>query len=327
MCIPELIFFDDDSHDRHSRRRGNAIRPLSAESNTPQPLLASPPFVVHVSPKIGHHHHPSIRHQPTRRSTAPLPSRGREDMEWREGSRAVRAAAQKREPEDKKRNVIEVKKEVIVESQPKATVPEVTITAATPMMGRESKPASAASKPTIVEADVTVQPPLQRTVSEPQPAQVRQAPLSASIPAPVPSPAAALAAARPPPQRQPRTSQQQQDQPYVYEHRHSSQGRRHSPSNDSISSRSLRGLKRRLSSIWAHVAGLERWAMDEDARERQARRNRERIELTSEERGRGRRPRRREDGEEWGRKSGLRMIGGRDGEGLGLHLGECKKSL
>lgn len=208
-----------------------------------------------------------------------MPSREREDIEWREGFRAGREAAQKREAEERKRSAVPPIKVEMVESQPKANVPEILITAATPTKGTAPKPAT-------VEAEVNVQPPMQRTVSAPQP---NPSP-SASAPTPVSNTAAAPSKAPPAPfqeQEQPRNppkNQQHhhhhhQDQPYTYEHRRFYRGgRRHSPSSssDSASSRSLRGLRRRLSNIWAHVSGLERWAMDEDTRARQARQNRER---------------------------------------------------
>ena len=282
MCIPELIFLDDESRDRPSRLRRKAISPVPVNSNEPSPLLSSPPFVVQISPKIGHHHHhPSVRQQPIRQRSAPLPQRKLEDMGWREGFRAGREAAHKRDLEGKKGNNVEVKKDMAAESRPKATVPDTMGTNSRPRNATAEKPVSEKTvpSPANLEADATIQPQLQRAASEPQQVPVRQAPTSTSIPAPVPTPATALTASQPPPTTQKEArkleSQPQQDQPYVYEHRRSYRGpRRRSPSTDSTSSRSLRALKRRLSNIWAHVAGLERWAIDEDARERQARRDR-----------------------------------------------------
>ena len=263
MCIPELVFFDDDSSPNrrsHSRRR-DAIRPLSRESASTQPLLSSPPFVVQVSPKLGRHHRrrrPLIQHQ-----TAPQSQQQREDVEWREGFRAGREAVQKRAAEERKRKV-EGTKEVVLEGQAKA-IPEIVVTA--------PKPRAVSMVDVPDPRQAPAQPALQRATSAPQPTQ--PAP-------PLPPPVAPVTppASRVPSQVAPVHQPQPEPEAYIYEHRrfHRPVPRHRSPSSDSMSSRSLRALKRRLSNIWAHVVGLERWAIDEDAWERRERRDRERRE-------------------------------------------------
>ena len=177
MCIPEVIFFDDKSGDHHSRRRGNALRPLSADLEDSPPVFSSPPFVVQVSPKLGHHHHrPLIRYQRAEPRSELPPPRKREEMEWREGFRAGRQAVRTREGEEKKRNSTEMKKTVTVEDQPEAGVPDVITKLPQSQRTAASKPGPVEVITTIntSNADVSPQPVSARTEPAQKPPPVRK---------------------------------------------------------------------------------------------------------------------------------------------------------
>ena len=256
MCLPEVIFFDDKSGDRHSRRRGNALRPFSADPDDPPPILSSPPFVVQVSPKVGHHHRPSTRYQRAEPRSALPASRMREEIEWREGFRAGRQAKRTSEGEEKKGVVAEAKRTVRVEDQAKATVPEITVTAPKLQRTTTTISTSAEAPPTrdTPAVDVPSKPVPAHAEPAPEPPPVRQAPICATIPAFAPPPATTAFPYNPAPRSKPQRAYNTNSSPYHQEHQ-SYTPTRHLPRHSSLS---LRALRRRLSALWTHITAIER---------------------------------------------------------------------